>query len=164
MVMERREGERKMRGKERDRELSVSRNLNIFRSVTEEVREFHFQLVRQRSYSQYTCVYSFSHFFLGPSLDHLVFSLLISTSFFFKYLSFFYKFLLHVSVILQSIFLLYYLYFCLFYYLYFHCFHYPFLLNFILIFSHDAFYFKKYFSSDNFEDFVILNTLICDFI
>lgn len=46
MVMERREGERKMRGKEGDREFSVSSNLNIFRSVSEEGHEFHFQLVR----------------------------------------------------------------------------------------------------------------------
>lgn len=45
-VMERRGGERKMRGTERDRELSVPSNLNIFRSVTEEVHGFHFQLVR----------------------------------------------------------------------------------------------------------------------
>ena len=81
-----------MRGKEGDRELSVSSNLNIFRSVSEEGHEFHFQLVRQPSYFQYTCVYSFSHFFLGPSLDHLVLSLLILTSFFFKYRSFFINF------------------------------------------------------------------------
>lgn len=82
MVMERREGERKRRGKERDTEFSPSSNLNIFRSISEEEVNSIASYIGSHLESphfQCTCVYSFSYCFLCPSLNHLALSLLIIT-------------------------------------------------------------------------------------
>lgn len=47
MVMRRREGERKGIRKEKDIEFLPSSNLNIFRSISEGVSEFHCHVVKQ---------------------------------------------------------------------------------------------------------------------